>query len=77
MHKDEEEAKKRAALLRASECLWGEVTERCKRVDQCVEWDSITWRYGVTEADKAMKTKGRCLCEERRNFLEEMSRSGT
>lgn len=60
---------KRAALLRAAECLQGETEARCKRMDHCVEWHSVTWRYGVPEDDKASKVKGRCLCAERRDFL--------
>lgn len=60
---------KRAAMLRAAECLQNESEERCKRMDHCVEWHSITWRYGVPEADKVLKAKGRCLCAERRDFL--------
>jgi len=66
---------RRAALLRAAESLQDEAAARCKRMEHCVEWDSITWRYGVLECDKEQKTKGRCLCEERRNFLAHVSRS--
>ncbi|MGY4831853.1 hypothetical protein ACVNIS_24985 (plasmid) [Sphaerotilaceae bacterium SBD11-9] len=72
--KPSDEAARQCALLRAAEALQGEVAARCKRLDHCAEWESVTWRYGVPEIMKPDKTKGRCLCDEHRQFFARLSR---
>lgn len=73
MSESDKDQARRCALQRAAEALQGEVTERCKRLDRCAEWESMTWRYRVPEPAKAEKVKGRCVCAEHESFFAGLS----